>query len=90
MFLFLSVACLSNKSSPFQATLHKVNGICYKWLSKALLQLLVFSMQLLDFIFSGSLLIWRESLAVERDMGSHYLAFILWSMKQRTMSRLGL
>lgn len=66
-FPFLLVACLS----PSQATLHKVSDKYYQWLSKALLQLLVFSMQLLDFIFSSSLLIQRESLAVERDMGSH-------------------
>lgn len=69
-FPFLLVACLSDKP-PSQATLHKVSDKYYQWLSKALLQLLVFSMQLLDFIFSSSLLIQRESLAVERDMGSH-------------------
>lgn len=70
IFPFLFVASLSNESLS-QATLHKVSGTCYQWLSKALLQLLVFSMQLLDFIFSSSLLIQRESFAVERDMGSH-------------------
>lgn len=70
MFLFLFVACLPNKS-PSQATLHKVSRTYHQWLSKALLQLLVFSMQLLDFIFSSSLFIQRKSIAVKRDMGSH-------------------
>jgi len=58
VFLFLFVACLSNKS-PSQASLHNMSGTYYQWLSRVLLQLLVFSMQLLDFTFSSSLLIQR-------------------------------
>lgn len=60
MFPFLFVAHLFHKSLS-QATLHKVSGMCYRWL-----QLLVFSMQLLDFIFSSSLIFQRGFLAAER------------------------
>lgn len=70
MFPFPSVACLFHKS-PSQATLHEVSSMCYQWL-----QLLVLSMQLLDFIFSSSLIFQRGSLTAERDMESHLLDFI--------------
>lgn len=76
--------CLSNKS-PSQATLHKASCTYYPWLSKALLQLLVFSRQLLDLIISSSLL-QRDSCCRKR-YGKSLASF--YSSKYNTEDRIG-
>lgn len=84
MFLFLVCACLSNKS-PSQATLHKASCTDYPWLSKALLQLLVFSRQLLDFFISSSLL--QRDSCCRKSYGKSLASF--YSSKYSAEDRVG-